>query len=130
MTEYANSKPGVPIIYIMSNTIVLDKPSESTTQAATEIARSLTDLTPMEQKVLKQIQDENKPERQPKKHKKPKAPNPLSCKKSKKKETSGTKVERIDTSLTSIKKRKKRRVKIASHVSDIVNQKVKILLAD
>jgi len=118
----------VPLIYIMANTVILDRPSEKTTEMAKHIASSTTDLTPLEQKVLKQIHAETPSEVKKPKHKKPKEPNPLSCKKTKRK-SEPEKVKRVEVGEDKVKKRKKRKVKVSSHVKDIVNQKVNILLA-
>ena len=112
----------------MSNTIILDRPSDQTTEAAKQIANSTTDLTPLEQKVLKQIHAETPSEVKKPKHKKPKAPNPLSCKKSKRK-SEPEKVNRIESgNQEKVTKKKKRRVKVSSHVKEMVNQKVNILM--
>ena len=130
MTTFANSKVGVPIIYINQQTIVLEKPTESTFEKAKEIASSTTELTPLEQSVLRQIKEETKKGNESKgSHKKPKAPNPLSCKKSAKKtETPKAEIERVEQ--PTLKRKKKRRLKVAKHASGAVNEKLKILLRD
>lgn len=131
VSTYAKSKPDVPLVYIVSNTIVLDKPSDVTTEQAKINAAQTTDLTTNEQKVLKKIRAEER-EINPvqNKHKKPKAPNPLSCKKSTKNikaKESLDKIEKVEA-VTKVKKRRKR-VKVASHASEIVKEKMAILLS-
>ena len=80
VTNYANTQPGVPILYINGNTILLDKPSESTELKADNASKDKLGLTENEKKVLKQINQENyereQAERKPKR-KKPQQPNPL-----------------------------------------------------
>ena len=78
VTQYASTQPGVPIVYLNGNTILLDRPSEVTELEITENAKNKLGLTENEQKVLEKIKAEKRLKEMPKpKRKKPQNPNPL-----------------------------------------------------
>lgn len=82
--------PGVPLLYLSGNRILLEITSSASRAAASQIAKEKTDLPETEKvTVEKQLAPEgtgNKPNvSNPKKRKKAKGPNPLSVKKKKQK---------------------------------------------
>ena len=78
ITQYASTQPGVPLVYLNGNTILLDRPSESTTKEISNNAQSKLGLTEHEQQVLSEIREEKRLKEAPKaKRKKPQNPNPL-----------------------------------------------------
>ncbi|CBY22882.1 unnamed protein product [Oikopleura dioica] len=133
VSSFANSIPGTPLVYIVGNTIVLDKPSENTSKAAEADLRAATDLTTHEQKILKQIRMEEK-KIAPVLHKRKviKGPNPLSMKKkstAKEAKTGAKPAEEGESSKNGNKKSKKRRVKLSAHAKMAVLAKMKELTA-
>lgn len=99
--------PGVPLMFIIQNTIVLDKPSPKTI-AFVKAVESGQLVSVHEKQSIKQLKEEqglgkNLEQRRRKKHKKS-GPNPLSCLKKKKK------TQATDSS-TSEKKRKRKRIR-------------------
>ena len=81
----ASAIPGVPLLHIIRNTIVLKNPSEGTKEKVEEIVRQQTDLTPHETAVLEEL--DSKLLREEVKRRKKKrlgGPNPLSVKKKRK----------------------------------------------
>lgn len=100
-------KPGVPLMFIIQNTIVLDKPSPKTI-AFVKAVESGQLVSVHEQESIRQLKEEQglvkNPERRRKKRKKISGPNPLSCLK-KKKKAQDTK------SSASEKKRKRKRIR-------------------
>uniref|UniRef100_A0A9L0IYL9 rRNA-processing protein UTP23 homolog n=1 Tax=Equus asinus TaxID=9793 RepID=A0A9L0IYL9_EQUAS len=100
-------KPGVPLMFIIQNTIVLDKPSPKTI-AFVRAVESGQLVSVHEQESIRQLKEEQglvkNPERRRKRRKKISGPNPLSCLK-KKKKAQDTK------SSASEKKRKRKRIR-------------------
>ena len=81
----ASAIPGVPLLHIIRNTIVLKNPSEGTKEKAEEIVHQQTDLTPHETAVLKELDSKLiREEVKRRKRKRPGGPNPLSVKKKRK----------------------------------------------
>lgn len=87
MTAGLKKIPGVPLLYIVLNTIVLDKPS----QASLDHVQAVQLLTPAQQQSIRSLKEEQgirskDGERRGKKRKRKQSnPNPLSCLKKKKK---------------------------------------------
>lgn len=101
-------RPGVPLMFIIQNTIVLDKPSPKTI-AFVKAVESGQLVSVHEKQSIKQLKEEqglgkNPEQRRRKKRKKISGPNPLSCLKKKKKEQ-GTKPS------CSENKRKRKRIR-------------------
>lgn len=112
-------KPGVPLMFIIQNTIVLDKPSPKTV-AFVKAVESGQLVSVHEKQSIKQLKEEqglvkNPEQRRRKKHKKISGPNPLSCLK-KKKKAQDTK------SSASEKKRKRKRIRNRS-ISKVLSEK-------
>uniref|UniRef100_A0A8C9PCF8 UTP23 sensor motif region domain-containing protein n=1 Tax=Spermophilus dauricus TaxID=99837 RepID=A0A8C9PCF8_SPEDA len=114
-------KPGIPLMFIIQNTIVLDKPSPKTI-AFVKAVESGQLVSVHEKESIKQLKQEQglvkNPEqrrRKKKKRKKISGPNPLSCLK-KKKKTEDTK------SPASKKKRKRIRIRNRS-TSKVLSEK-------
>uniref|UniRef100_A0A8C2UZX3 rRNA-processing protein UTP23 homolog n=2 Tax=Chinchilla lanigera TaxID=34839 RepID=A0A8C2UZX3_CHILA len=110
-------KPGVPLMFIIQNTIVLDKPSPKTV-AFVKAIESGQLVSVHEKESIKQLKEEqglmkNPEQRRRKKRKKISGPNPLSCLK-KKKKAQDTK------SPASEKKRKRKRVRIRNRSAPAV----------
>ncbi|XP_029918867.1 rRNA-processing protein UTP23 homolog [Myripristis murdjan] len=82
--------PGVPLLYIILNTIVLDKPSQSSLDHVQAVQMGEL-ITPAQQQSIRSLKEEqgigqNEGERRGKKRKRKQSnPNPLSCLKKKKK---------------------------------------------
>ncbi|KAK6113434.1 Fcf1 family protein [Brugia pahangi] len=79
LTEALKQIPGVPILFIKYNAILIDKPSEVTIQEIEKPKDQLTEVNELKKAILG---EDEKPRR---KRKHPKGPNPLSVKKKKKK---------------------------------------------
>jgi U3 small nucleolar RNA-associated protein 23 len=112
-------KPGVPLMFIIQNTIVLDKPSPKTV-AFVKAVESGQLVSVLEKQSIKQLKEEqglvkNPEQRRRKKRKKVSGPNPLSCLK-KKKKAQDTK------SPASEKKRKRKRIRNRS-TSEVFSEK-------
>ncbi|EPY79691.1 rRNA-processing protein UTP23-like protein [Camelus ferus] len=112
-------KPGIPLMFIIQNTIVLDKPSPKTI-AFVKAVESGQLVSVHEKQSIKHLKEErglvkDPEQRRRKKRKKIKGPNPLSCLKKKKKAT--------DTnSSASEKKRKRKRIRNRS-TSKVLSEK-------
>merc|ERR1711935_1005044 len=118
MGHFASTLPGNPVVYLNGNTILLDRPSDATTDQINANAAGKLGLSEKEQAVLDRIREEKRNAEAPKpKRKKPQNPNPLSCKKKKTNETAGEAKQR----------KRKKRVKVATHARDSVAAKMKIL---
>uniref|UniRef100_A0A8C5NXV0 UTP23 sensor motif region domain-containing protein n=2 Tax=Jaculus jaculus TaxID=51337 RepID=A0A8C5NXV0_JACJA len=101
-------KPGIPLMFIIQNTVILDKPSPKTI-AFVKAVESGQLVSVHEKESIKQLKEEqglvkNPEQRRRKKRKKVSGPNPLSCLK-KKKKAQDTK------SPASEKKRKRKRIR-------------------
>lgn len=111
-------KPGVPLMFIIQNTIVLDKPSPKTI-AFVKAVESGQLVSVYEKQSIKQLKEEQglvkNPEQRRKKRKKISGPNPLSCLK-KKKKAQDTKPS------ASEKKRKRKRIRNRS-TSKVLSEK-------
>ncbi|XP_004642959.1 rRNA-processing protein UTP23 homolog [Octodon degus] len=110
-------KPGVPLMFIIQNTMVLDKPS-SKTIAFVKAIESGQLVSVHEKESIKQLKEKqglmkNPEQRKRKRRKKISGPNPLSCLK-KNKKAQDTK------SPTSEKKSKRKRVRIRNRSSSAV----------
>lgn len=78
ITQYASTLPGNPVVYLNGNTILLDRPSDATTDQINANAKDKLGLSEKEQAVLDQIREEKRLADAPKpKRKKPQNPNPL-----------------------------------------------------
>lgn len=112
-------KPGIPLMFIIQNTIVLDKPSPKTI-AFVKAVESGQLVSVHEKQSIKQLKEEqglvkDPEQRRRKKRKKVSGPNPLSCLK-KKKKTQDT------NSSASEKKRKRKRIRNRS-TSKVLSEK-------
>ncbi|XP_077023636.1 rRNA-processing protein UTP23 homolog isoform X2 [Tamandua tetradactyla] len=113
-------KPGVPLMFIIQNTIVLDKPSPKTI-AFVKAVESGQLVSVQEKQSIKQLKEEqgivkHPEQRRRKKRKKISGPNPLSCLKKKKK------AQDINPVSASDKKRKRKRIRNRS-TSKILSEK-------
>ena len=78
ITHFASTLPGNPVVYLNGNTILLDRPSDATTDQINANAAGKLGLSEKEQAVLDRIRDEKRAAEAPKpKRKKPQNPNPL-----------------------------------------------------
>ena len=78
VTSYANSQVGIAIMYINGNTIIMEKPSETTIVEMEKTARRKLDVSSTEKIVLNRIKETvDKNDIKKGKRKKPQAPNPL-----------------------------------------------------
>lgn len=87
LTKEAKSIPGIPILYIHQNNIVLDKMSKATLQHVQDVSQGKVKPSQEQQSSIQDLKKDANilPEKLPKRKRKgPKGPNPLSCKKSKK----------------------------------------------
>uniref|UniRef100_A0A8B9WLD2 UTP23 small subunit processome component n=1 Tax=Bos mutus grunniens TaxID=30521 RepID=A0A8B9WLD2_BOSMU len=112
-------KPGIPLMFIIQNTIVLDKPSPKTI-AFVKAVESGQLVSVHEKQSIRQLKEEqglvkDPEQRRRKKRKKVSGPNPLSCLK-KKKKTQDT------NSSASEKKRKRKRIRNRS-TSKVLSEK-------
>ncbi|XP_021570384.1 rRNA-processing protein UTP23 homolog isoform X2 [Carlito syrichta] len=114
-------QPGVPLLFIIQNTMVLDKPS-SKTIAFVKSVESGQLVSVHEKQSIKQLKEEqglvkNPEQRRTKKRKKTSGPNPLSCLK-KKKKAQGTQPS------ASEKKRKRKRIRNRSTSKALSEQQI------
>lgn len=112
-------KPGIPLMFIIQNTIVLDKPSPKTVAFAKAVESGQL-VSGQEKQNIKQLKEEqglvkDPEQRRKKKRKKISGPNPLSCLKKKKK-------TRDTNSSASEKKRKRKRIRNRS-TSKVLSEK-------
>lgn len=112
-------RPGIPLMFIIQNTIVLDKPSPKTI-AFVKAVESGQLVSVHEKQSIRQLKEEQGLVRDPelrrrKKRKKISGPNPLSCLKKKKKAQS-------TNSSPSEKKRKRKRIRNRS-TSKVLSEK-------
>lgn len=121
LRRHLQKVPGVPLLFINRNTILLEKPSTTSHQASEKVQMSRLQPSQHEKETLEKLSDpttELKPRR---KRKRPGGPNPLSVLKSKRKKddkhTAGD-----DSKKKRIRKRKRR--KLASHVQDALREHV------
>ncbi|VDK74961.1 unnamed protein product [Litomosoides sigmodontis] len=80
LTEALKQIPGIPILFIKYNAILIDRPSEATIQEVEKPKNQLLEVNKLKRAVFGEAE---KPKR---KRKGPKGPNPLSVKKKKKKD--------------------------------------------
>lgn len=108
--------PGVPLLYINYNCIVMEKPSFVCTKKASEVQTARTEPTDHERGTLERLKasELDQPEVIRRKRKRTKGPNPLSCKKKK------AKLDHTNTSNKS--SRKRRRHKLPAHVLEALKQ--------
>ncbi|XP_028398336.1 rRNA-processing protein UTP23 homolog [Dendronephthya gigantea] len=107
--------PGVPLLYINYNCIVMEKPSFACTKKATEVERARTEPTEHERGILERLKTNDEPEIKKRKRKRAKGPNPLSCKR-KKISQDGPIASNKSSS------RKRRKNKIPAHVLEVLGQ--------
>ncbi|XP_019726416.1 rRNA-processing protein UTP23 homolog [Hippocampus comes] len=114
--------PGVPLLYIILNTIVLDKPSQSSLDQVQ--AAQLGELvSPAQQQNLHTMKEEqgiikNADRRGKKRKRKPHNPNPLSCLKKKKKKGPTPPLKKIEPGQKRSRSRhKKHKIQGESHVA-------------
>ncbi|XP_057296768.1 rRNA-processing protein UTP23 homolog isoform X2 [Hydractinia symbiolongicarpus] len=108
--------PGVPLLHIHYNTLVLEKPSKFTKREAQQIDSSKTSTSEYEKsciKRLKQMKSIEEPKEWRRKNRKMKGVNPLAMKKKKKKMSNI-----VDEATDQARKRHRRRKKIAQHIVD------------
>ncbi|XP_065674609.1 rRNA-processing protein UTP23 homolog isoform X3 [Hydra vulgaris] len=107
--------PGVPLLYIHYNSLVLEKPSKGTLDRGDQIDSVKTMTSSVEKERLQQLKKlqnvEEEKEPRPKRRK-AKGVNPLAMKKKKKKAKDSIPIKDAN----SIKKRRKKKRKIAAHV--------------
>ncbi|KAL0962483.1 hypothetical protein UPYG_G00340610 [Umbra pygmaea] len=92
LTTSIKNIPGVPLLYIILNTIVLDKPSKCSVDRAQAVALGQM-VTPDQKQSITSLKEEQgiRPQRERRgKKRKKKNPNPLSCLKKKKKKQPAT----------------------------------------
>jgi len=87
LRNYVHRKPGIPVLHIVGNTPVMEKPSKVSVTAATDKMIANTLPSKEEMKLIETIVPKKPEQATPVKKKKRKEPNPLSVKKSKKKST-------------------------------------------
>lgn len=107
--------PGVPLLYLVQKTPVLESPSSCSLEEADKKlgGRFIEEKKLVE--VLKERSGLSKEEHEVKRKKK-KGPNPLSCKKKKKATKAETNIKEIG-----IEKKKRKRIRIPKHVKELVN---------
>lgn len=112
LADLARSVPGVPLLYLNFNAIIMEKPSQMSSATAVDAANKTSTPTDYQLNIIKSLKKEILGEEPVKKKKrKIKGPNSLSCKKSQKK----NKVQKDNEN----KKRKRhKRIKIAKHVKE------------
>ncbi|KAJ7379442.1 Small subunit processome component [Desmophyllum pertusum] len=110
--------PGVPLLFINRNTILLEKPSTASHQASDKVQMSRLQPSTHEKETLEKLSDATT-ELKRRKRKRPGGPNPLSMLKSKRKRDDKHKTA-DDTKKKRIRKRKRR--SLASHVQDALQQ--------
>lgn len=88
LTKLAASIPGVPLLYLHKNNIILDKLSGPTAKRVDDISQGKAEPSATQQGQIsvlkKEANVESNTSQTKRKRKRPKGPNPLSCKKSKK----------------------------------------------
>ena len=109
--------PGVPLLYINYNCIVMEKPSFVCVRKAKEVQTARTEPTDHEREKLERLKasELEKPEIIRRKRKRPKGPNPLSCKKKKTKHDSSNAIHKLSS-------RKRRRHKMSAHVLEALQE--------
>ncbi|XP_008836182.1 rRNA-processing protein UTP23 homolog [Nannospalax galili] len=111
-------RPGIPLMFIIQNTIVLDKPSPKTITFVKSVESGQL-VSVHEKQSIKQLKEEHglgkNPDRRRRKKKKVSGPNPLSCLKKKKK-------TQDEKSPASEKKRKRKRIRNRS-TSEALSEK-------
>ncbi len=113
LSDLVRSKPGIPLLFISHNAIVLEAPSEKSKQRA---ARDLNDKITRGHDSLTQLKKDVLGEEEPAKKKKKKGPkgaNPLSCKKAKSK-PSGVQEGKVGKR----KRKRHRRIHIPDHLKE------------
>lgn len=119
LQERLREIPGVPLIYLHKKTPTLEQPSaKSQSKAKSKEVCTVTEVQNATLELLKEKSGISSPVKEIRKRKKKKGgPNPLSCLKSKKK-SQNTQAKNKPESSGKIKKRK--RVKVPSHVKDLL----------
>lgn len=106
--------PGVPLLFINRNTILLEKPSTASCQASDKVQISRLEPSKHEKETIEKLSDSTADLKPQRKRKRPGGPNPLSVKKSKRKKDD--KHKRDDDSKK--KRIRKRKRKLPKHVQD------------
>ncbi|XP_069477638.1 rRNA-processing protein UTP23 homolog isoform X2 [Ambystoma mexicanum] len=117
LAEKTKKKAGIPLLFIIQNTIVLDKPSPKS--LAFVVSMQMNQLVPVhQQKSIKMLKEEQglstDSTRRGKKRKQMSGPNPLSCQKKKKKK-GPTAPKPITPPLDGKQKRKRKRSRSAGN---------------
>ncbi|XP_071807393.1 rRNA-processing protein UTP23 homolog [Asterias amurensis] len=117
LTEHVHTIPGIPLLYMNMNAIVLEKPSKASNHFAEKLTKKKTKPSAVEKETLKQLkgtEEKSKVERQ-KKRRRPKEPNPLSVKRKKKNKS----VQETPKGAETAGRRKRRnRSKVAKHIRE------------
>lgn len=116
MTEHIHTIPGIPLLYMNMNAIILEKPSQASNHYAEKITQKKTKPSEVEKETLKKLKgtdEKSKFERQ-RKRRRPKEPNPLSVKKKKKKSVQDAPKETEKTG----RKKRRNRSKVAKHIQE------------
>lgn len=108
--------PGVPLLFINHNSILLEKPSRASYQASHQVQISRLQPSAHEKETLDQLNDTTTDVQPRRKRKRPGGPNPLSMLKGKKRKTGD------DTKKKRIRKRKRR--KLAEHVQQALQERM------
>lgn len=110
--------PGVPLLHIYRNTILLDKPSVSSCKASDKLQSSHLEPSEHEKQLIKKLKDSTTESRPRRKRKRPGGPNPLSVLKSKKRKDDKQKAP----GESKRKRVRKRKRKLAKHVQGALQE--------
>ena len=116
LSAAVNKTPGIPLLYVHFNAIILEKPSQASLTAAASANSCKINPSDLEKSTLTKLKGESDSinDKRKKKRKGPKGPNPLSVKK--KKKPDGGMSRGVGAETESKKSRKRKRMKIAPHV--------------
>ncbi|MFH4984303.1 hypothetical protein AB6A40_011012 [Gnathostoma spinigerum] len=107
LTDSLRKIPGVPILFIKYNGILIDKPSSATNEECMKTRTDVDKIIEMKKQLLENVEPVKR-----KKRKGPKGPNPLSIKKKKKVVSSGMSV--TSTKTASGKRRRKKKAVVCT----------------
>jgi len=110
--------PGVPLLFINRNTILLEKPSTTSYQASDKVQISRLEPSKHEKETLEKLSDSTTELKPRRKRKRVGGPNPLSVMKSKKRKDDIQKA----TGDTKKKRIRKRKRKLAKHIQDALQE--------
>ncbi|CAH3164681.1 unnamed protein product [Porites lobata] len=118
LRQHLHTVPGVPLLFINHNTILLEKPSSASCQASDKVQISRLEPSKHEKETLEKLSETSTELKPRRKRKRPGGPNPLSVLKSKKR-----KYDRHSGSEDIKKKRiRKRKRKLARHVLEAIQE--------